>query len=225
MYAAVERNLFMGKRFFRSLLMRSTWGKNRSKLILEVPNLSLLQSVMHAGTGLKRQDSELCNQTSGFIYNTGDMYICTVRRGEEGSRDSKARSRGEKRGTHAHTPLCTIQIQIPHRPLQHCAHSGEWMLNWEGSREDRFRSIQGRLRQTSEKHSGTQGGQQETKPGYTNTSKYNAPVRHTTPTRLLKYGWCLSAVISHRCVCMSVKIRWPLEAGNTPQDSHWWIMT
>lgn len=26
----------------------------------------------------------------------------------------------------------------------------------------------------------------------------------------LKFGWCLSAVRSHRCVCVGVKIRWPL---------------
>lgn len=74
----------------------------------------------------------LCRQTSAFIYNTSDIYIYTVRQGEEGFQ-------GYVQGwdTCSHSTSYSPNPDFTQSTQKPCSFSLK--LNRKGSREDRFR--------------------------------------------------------------------------------------
>lgn len=75
----------------------------------------------------------LCRQTSAYIYNTSDIYIYTVRQGEEGFQ-------GYVQGwdTCSHSTSYSPNPDFTPSTPKPCSFSLK--LNRKGSREDRFRS-------------------------------------------------------------------------------------
>lgn len=122
--------------------------------------LSFVVFVTFSGAELKRQNSELCNQTSGFVH----IYS------EAGKRGFQVQVQTwEKGNTRSHSTMHSPNPDSTQSTPTVDSHSRSTGKGPGKTGSDPRKSIQGRWRQTSEKHSGTQGEQQETKPGYTNT--------------------------------------------------------
>lgn len=123
------------------------------------------------------QDSELCSQKGIYIQHQWNIYIyrATVFRGfQERVRETHVKHLFVESNP---TPWPTL-ILVRSRAI----YTGRWT-------------------QRSEEAPGTTG-KYKREPGYTNRSKYNNPVRNTTP-----HCQDPSAMMSRRCVCAGVRIR------------------